>query len=284
MKKSENTIIKTNPNDNVGIVVNPAGLPPGTMIMDEIILTENIPMGHKVALADLTRDSAVIRYGQTIGYAMRDVKKGAWINEHNMVMPQAPELKDIIYKEVSRTRLDPLTGYTFQGFRNAHGSVGTKNVLGITISVQCVAGIADHITQKIKKELLPLYPNVDDVVSFNHNYGCGIAIEAPAALIPINTIKHIAQNPNFGEEVMIIGLGCEKLRPERLLPHLDKSDHHSIRYLQDEAFHGFEEMVAGIMAMADQHLRILNARKRETCTASDLVVGMQCGGSDAFPG
>ena len=203
-----------------------------------------------------------------------------------------PEAKDVV--------IEPLTGYTFQGYKNADGSVGTKNILGITTSVQCVAGITDFIENKIRKELLPKYPNVDDVFAFNHSYGCGIAIDAPAAMIPIRTIQNIAQNPNFGGEIMVIGLGCEKLRPERLLPqshivhrtsdivHRTSDIVHpstpSVLYLQDESFNGFQEMVGGIMDMAERHLKKLNERKRETCPASDLVVGMQCGGSDAFSG
>ncbi|MEZ4904875.1 MAG: SLC13 family permease [Spirosomataceae bacterium] len=280
----QNTIIKTTPSDNVGIVTNPLGLAKGTAVLDNLILTQHIPMGHKVALENLPKGAAVIRYGQTIGFTTTDIPRGAWINETNMAMPQPPDLESIVYEKPPHKATKPLTGYTFQGFRNADGSVGTKNVLGITISVQCVAGMTNYITQKIKKELLPLYPNVDDVVAFNHHYGCGIAIDAPAAMVPIKTIRHIAQNPNFGNEVMIVGLGCEKLRPERLLPNTDQNDSHSILYLQDEAFSGFEAMVAGIMDLADKHLKKLNQRQRETCPASDLVVGMQCGGSDAFSG
>ena len=86
----------------------------------------------------------------------------------------------------------------------------------ITISVQCVAGVTNFITDKIKKELLPHYPNVDDVVTFTHDYGCGVAIDAPAAIIPIRTIQNIARNPNFGDEVMIIGLGCEKVETGKI--------------------------------------------------------------------
>jgi galactarate dehydratase len=67
--------------------------------------------------------------------------------------------------------------------------------------LQCVAGITDFICQKIKREILPLYRNVDDVVAFNHSYGCGVAIDAPGAIVPIRTIQHIAQNPNFGGEI-----------------------------------------------------------------------------------
>jgi len=278
------TIIKTAALDNVGIVSNPLGLTKGTIVSGDIVLTCDIPMGHKVALEDMPKGSSVIRYGQVIGYANTDIVKGSWLNETNIETPLPPELKDIPYIKAATPAPAPLAGYTFQGFRNADGSVGTKNVLAITESVQCVAGIANYVINKIKKELLPLYPNVDEVVAFSHSYGCGIAIDAPGAAIPIRTIKHIAQNPNFGDETMIIGLGCEKLRPERLLRDGDKNIKDSILYLQDEAFSGFEEIVEGIMEMAERHLAKLNQRRRETCPVSDLVVGMQCGGSDAFSG
>ncbi|PWK27521.1 galactarate dehydratase [Arcicella aurantiaca] len=278
----QNIVIKTTPNDNVAIVANPTGLKRGAIVLDSVELIEDVPMGHKVALQTLQEGDAVIRYNQIIGYANRIIEKGSWINESNISLPQPPNLEDIPYIKPNLPEVEALDGFTFQGYKNADGSVGTKNVLGITTSVQCVAGITNFIENKIRKELLPLYPNVDDVVAFNHSYGCGIAIDAPAAIIPIRTIKHIAQNPNFGGEIMIIGLGCEKLRPERLLP--DDNNQSSILYLQDERFEGFYEMVDGIMEMAEKHLQKLNQRTRQTCSASDLVVGMQCGGSDAFSG
>lgn len=280
----ENIIIQTTPQDNVGIVANSSGLQKGSVVSGGIVLEEDIPMGHKVALQNFVKDEAVIRYGQTIGYAKTSIIKGSWVNENNINLPQPPVLHEIPYTKNTTVPVEALKGYTFQGYKNADGSAGTKNVLGITTSVQCVAGITDFICAKIKKELLPLYPNVDDVVAFNHSYGCGIAIDAPGAIIPIRTIKHIAQNPNFGGEIMIIDLGCEKLRPERLLPNDQNPLESSILYLQDEAFEGFSDMVQGIMLMADKHLQKLNQRKRVTCPASDLVVGMQCGGSDAFSG
>ncbi|MBD2702713.1 galactarate dehydratase [Spirosoma sp. BT702] len=277
-------VIKTTPEDNVAIVANPSGLDRGAVVLNGIVLQEPIPMGHKVALKAFQEGDEVIRYGQVIGFANQLIREGSWINERIISLPQPPNLEDIPYVQRSLPEIEPLEGYTFQGYKNQDGSAGTKNVLGITTSVQCVAGITDFICQKIKRELLPLYPNVDDVVAFNHSYGCGIAIDAPAAIVPIRTIQHIAQNPNFGGEIMIIGLGCEKLRPERLLPADQNSADSSILYLQDEAFEGFGDMVDGIMQLAEKHLQKLNQRKRTTCPASDLVVGMQCGGSDAFSG
>lgn len=280
----ENIIIQTTPRDNVGIVANPSGLKKGVVVSGEIILQEDIPMGHKVALSAFEKNDPIIRYGQVIGHANNSIAKGSWVNESKMNLPQPPDLNEIPYIKNTSPAIEPLEGHTFQGYKNADGSAGTKNVLGITTSVQCVAGITDFICQKIRKELLPFYPNVDEVVVFNHSYGCGVAIDAPGAIVPIRTIQHIAQNPNFGGEIMIIGLGCEKLRPERLLPNGQAADENSILYLQDEAFEGFGDMVNGIMQMADVHLQKLNQRKRTTCPASDLVVGMQCGGSDAFSG
>ena len=96
--------------------------------------------------------------------------------------------------------------------------MGTRNILAITTTVQCVAGVVDFAVKRIKEELLPRFPNVDDVVGLEHTYGCGVAIDAPDAIVPIRTLRNITLNPNFGGEVMVVSLGCEKLQPERLLP------------------------------------------------------------------
>src|SRR6202043_4293826 len=163
-----------------------------------------------------------------------------------------------------------LEGFTFDGFRNRDGSVGTKNILAISTSVQCVTGTLNYAVKKIRAELLPKYPNVDDVVGLTHNYGCGLAISAPLAVVPIRTLQNLALNPNFGGEVMVVGLGCEKLVPERLLPN-EVAD--SVVRMQDEAFDGFGAIVDAIMKMADERLAVLNRRRRENCPASDLGVG-----------
>lgn len=284
-------VIQTATEDNVGIVTNSTGLPRGTILKNGTSLTQNIPMGHKVALCKIDKGKGIIRYGQTIGFAKGVIEQGEWVQESIISLPPTPDLQTIPLPGASKMELKALDGYTFQGYRNRDGSVGTKNVLGIATTVQCVAGLADFVVKKIKQELLPLYPGVDDVVALTHNYGCGVAIDAPAAIIPIRTIQNIITNPNFGGEVMVVGLGCEKLRPEHIKPHNhnpsgseEGGDASGTLFLQDESFHGFNEMVQGIMTMADAHLKKLNKRKRETCPASELVVGMQCGGSDAFSG
>ena len=104
--------------------------------------------------------------------------------------------------------LPPLEDYTFEGYRNADGSVGTKNLLGITTSVHCMADVEDYVVKIIERDLLPKYLSIDGVVDLNHLYGCGVAINVPAAVVPIRTIHNIALNPNFGGEVMVVGMQC----------------------------------------------------------------------------
>jgi galactarate dehydratase len=287
----ENIIIKTSNTDNVGIIANSKGLKKGNVIINGIRLTQNIPMGHKVALNDIPVGGAIIRYGQIIGFATRYISKGDWVNDSILMQPEPPDLGSIPLPSKVQPGLEPLEGFTFMGYRNPDGSVGTKNILGITTSVQCVAGFAEIVTKRIKKEILSKYPNVDDVVAISHNYGCGVAINVPSAIIPVRTIQNITKNPNFGGEVLVIGLGCEKLRPKSLLlQHGEQTDVETITdssnilCMQDEALTGFNDMVDGVIKMAETHLKKLNNRKRQKCPASDLVVGMQCGGSDAFSG
>jgi galactarate dehydratase len=284
--------IVMHPADNVAIVANDGGLPAGTTFPSGLTLREKVPQGHKVALVDLPAGSAVRRYNVTIGTALKDIAAGSWVHERLLEMPAARGLDNLPIATVQREPLPPLAGYTFEGYRNADGSVGTRNILAITQTVQCVAGVTDFAVQRIKSELLPKYPNVDDVVALEHGYGCGVAIDAPDAVVPIRTLRNISLNPNFGGEVMLVSLGCEKLQPERLMPPgtiavVDERDANAgldVVCLQDEQHVGFMSMVDSIMKQAEQHLQRLDARRRETVPASELVVGVQCGGSDAFSG
>ncbi|UOD50636.1 galactarate dehydratase [Orrella daihaiensis] len=291
-------IIQMHPADNVAVVANDGGLASGTKLSDGLVLQERIPQGHKVALANLAAGQPVRRYNVIIGYAKDDIAAGSWIHENRLRLPEPPSLDDLPIATATPACAPPLEGYTFEGFRNPDGSVGTRNILAISSTVQCVAGVIEFAVKRIKDKLLPNFPNVDDVISLEHTYGCGVAIDAPGSEVPIRTLRHLAQNPNFGGEVMLVSLGCEKLQPERLMPAGSIEIHREqlgtindtrwgdldVVCLQDKEHIGFDSMIEHIMLQAEQHLRRLNARKRETVPASELVVGMQCGGSDAFSG
>jgi galactarate dehydratase len=284
-------VIRMDADDNVAIVANDFGLHAGAQLPSGPILRERVPQGHKIALVDLAEGTPVRRYGVVIGYAAEPLPAGSWVNEQRLVMPTAPALEGLPIATKNAPLAPPLEGYTFEGYRNPDGSVGTRNLLAITTTVQCVSGVVEHAVRRIRDELLPKYPNVDDVVGLEHIYGCGVAIEAPDAEIPIRTLRNISFNPNFGGGTMVVSLGCEKLQPERLLPAGTTPARgaaglrdYDLVTLQDPSHVGFDAMINSIERTAERHLQALDRRRRETCPASALVVGMQCGGSDAFSG
>ena len=288
--------IRMHPDDNVAIIANDGGLPAGTVMPEGpaagITLRDKVPQGHKVALRDIAVGQAVLRYNVPVGYAREAIAAGSWVHERLLDIPPARELQGLPMATQPAPQWSPLEGYTFEGYVNADGSVGTRNLLAITTTVQCVAGVLKVAVERIERELLPLFPNVDGVVGLEHGYGCGVAIDAPGAEIPIRTLRNISLNPNFGGEVMVVSLGCEKLQPSRLLPpgsfpihdEREKDQGPDLVCLQDDAHVGFMSMIDDILQHAKPHLERLNARRRQTVPASALVVGVQCGGSDAFSG
>jgi galactarate dehydratase len=275
--------IRVNPRDNVGIVVHPEGAAEGAVLPGGLAIRERIPQAHKVALVEIAAGEPVVRYGQAIGYANRSIAAGSWVREDLLDLPEPPPLDRLPLATAVPAPLPPLEGYTFEGYRNSDGSAGTRNILGIATTVQCVAPTVDYAVRRIKAELLPRFPNVDDVVAITHSYGCGVAIDAPGAQIPIRTLRHISLHANIAADPLVVSLGCEKLQPSRLfgngLPILESPN---VVRLQDER--GFAEIVAAILSAAEKRLQQLNQRRRVVCPAADLVVGLQCGGSDGFSG
>ena len=239
--------IKVHENDNVAIAVNE--LQAGTRLTDEITTSETIPQGHKIAFKDFNKGDAIIRYNVILGYVLQEIKKGSWINEHMLELPTPPLLDEMrsginIVKDLPKASIR-----TFEGYRNPNGGfAGTRNILGISTTVQCVSGVLNVAVKRMKEKLLPKYPNVDDIVPINHAYGCGVAINAPDAVIPIRSLKNISKHPNFGGELMVVALGCEKLTVEMLVDEADINPENVI-ILQELA--GFNAMIDKLMEIAE---------------------------------
>lgn len=311
-------IVKVSVQDNVAIAVQE--IPAGACVTDTeggMITRDLIPQAHKVALFDIPAGSPVKRYGVILGYAKKDIFKGAWINEHMLELPEPPDVDDMVFATnlVPNSKLPKPLVDTWEGYSNpwqkdeqspleisgdVHGEesskvdgnggisqrgnlgfAGTRNLLGISTTVQCVTGVLNVAVERMRRELLPKYTNVDGIVPINHAYGCGVAINAPEAKVPIRALRNLVKHPNFGGEIMVVALGCEKLTVDMLLDPEDNTPENVI-ILQEER--GFEPMVQALMEMAEKKLKVLNQRKREKLPLSELMIGMQCGGSDAFSG
>ncbi|MCH4170802.1 MAG: UxaA family hydrolase [Lactobacillus sp.] len=273
-------VVKMRDRDNVAIALH--DIKAGTAIEGGITANHDIPQAHKIALIPIPKGESVIRYGVVLGYAKEDILAGDWINEDSLNLPASPDLNELEYGIDIHEKLPEPSVRTFMGYDNPDSEyAGTRNILGIQTTVQCVVGILNVAVQQMKTELLPKYPNVDDIVVISHAYGCGVAIDAPEAKIPIRAVKNIMKNPNFGGQLMVVGLGCEKLTPDKVMDPDDINDDNFI-LLQDH--HGFENILKAIKTMAEKKLKILNQRQRVELPLSKLSVGMQCGGSDAFSG
>lgn len=278
---AERVIVKINDNDNVAVAI--FDLEAGTEILPGLKTLDPIPQAHKIALCDIPKGGDIIRYGVVLGYAKDFIGAGHWISEHMLDLPDSPKLDNLPWgTDVKKYEdLPAPVRTTWLGYPNENGPAATRNLLGIVTTVQCAAGVLKVAVERIKKELLPKYPNVDGVVAVTHPYGCGVAINAPEAKVPIRAITNLIRHPNFGGEIMVVGLGCEKLTYDRVLPNEDITPD-NVLTLQDYA--GHDAMMQAILDMADKKLQKLNLRTRQELPLSDLVIGMQCGGSDAFSG
>ena len=275
--------VKISKRDNVGIALHE--IPAGAEVAPGVVAQHVIPQAHKVTLSDIPKGGEVIRYGVTLGYVKDETPAGSWINEDSLVLPTPPALDDMEWGTNLKHDLPTPPVTTWEGYAPIEpgGYGGTRNLLGIQTTVQCVTGVVNVAIERIRRELLPKYPHVDGVVAINHAYGCGVAINARDAYIPKRILRNIAKHPNFGGELMLVGLGCEKFSPEMFLEdRLEDNTPENVIILQKE--HGFEGMISAIMGMAEKKLEKLEQRRRVTLPLSDLLVGMECGGSDAFSG
>jgi len=281
MNNQAHLCVRINEKDNVAVAAR--DLAAGTQLPEGITVLQDTPQSHKIALADLKPGQDVVRYGVCLGQANCDIPAGTWVKEQMLTVAPSPSLQDLPYG----TNLRPMSQLpeppvkSWMGYPNASGPAGTRNLLGIVTTVQCAAPVAESAAVRIRRELLPRYPNVEDVVVVRHAYGCGVAINAPMAEIPIRAIRNVIRHPNFGGELLVVGLGCEKLTYERLLEPEEITPENCVT-LQD--WPGHQAMEQAIVDLAEKKLQKLNLRTRQSLPLSELVVGMQCGGSDAFSG
>jgi galactarate dehydratase len=172
----ETLSLRVNEHDNVAIMLRDVHT--GEEIAPGVTAACEIPQAHKAALEAIPRGGEVIRYGVVIGYALADIPAGGWINERSLELPPSPPLDSMPYGQSQPRHVTP-SRLSFLGFDTPDGYAGTRNLLAIHTTVQCVTGVLNVAVGRIRTELLPKYPNVDGVVPVNHAYGCGVAINAP---------------------------------------------------------------------------------------------------------
>ena len=287
--QSSNLVIQIHPSDNA--IVATRDLTAGTNLAapSRVTLRQDVPMGHKIAIAPINEGDRVLKYGQPIGVASQAILPGDWIHTHNIRLADG----DQAY-EFGTACDDPprVSNRTFEGYVRSSGKVGTRNYVGIISSVNCSASVTRAIARHFNRERLAAYPNVDGVVAFTHHGGCAMQFGGQQHQLLNRVLGGMARHPNIGGYVLI-GLGCEKGTIEYLIDdqklvqiegHASSLAPQKPQTLTLQATGGTAKTIAAGIELVNQILPHVNQATRQTVPASELIVATQCGGSDGNSG
>ena len=271
------------PDDDVAVTTS--DLAAGTQVLTatgRILLPGDVPRGHKLAVHDVPAGSVVRKYGQSIGCATVDITAGDHVHTHNLGMDSSARAHEF---GTARTVLPTVSGppRTFQGYPRADGRVGTRNFVGVLTSVNCSASSARMITDQFRGTALDAFPNVDGVVALTHQSGCGLVPGSEGANTLVRTLRGYARHPNFGG-LLVLGLGCEMVPVQSLVDGQDLPADTMVRTLTIQDTGGVRATVRAGVDLIAQMLPVLDARRRVPAPISELVLGLNCGGSDGYSG
>lgn len=275
-------VIRLDPADNV--VVARLDIGPGTVIADEGLSTlQAVPLGHKIATRLIEKGQPVLKYNTVIGYAAEDLPPGTWMHSHNIAFGETARDYRYGLDYVPTELLPAEQRATFQGIVRADGRVATRNYLGVFVVGNCGATVARKIANHFDEQRLADYPNIDGVVPFVHEIGCGMEMTGEPMDLLRRTIAGHIRHPNSAGG-LVIALGCErnnihgfieqeKLQINDLLQPLVIQDVGGVKSAVEQGIH----LIEGMLPAA-------NRVQRQTVSAEHLMIGMQCGGSDGFSG
>ncbi|MBI2824914.1 MAG: altronate dehydratase [Planctomycetia bacterium] len=280
-------VVCLHPDDNICVAAR--DLEQGAAISagyKSVTLTGRVRLGHKIAVTPIAKGERVIRYGQTIGFATEAIEPGDWVHTHNLAAGEFQ--RDYRYATEIPPDPEPILGRTFQGYRRADGRVGTRNYLAVLSTVNCSASVSKHIAERFDRELLARYPNVDGILPITHKGGCGLQFGGEDHQQLNRVLAGFARHPNIGG-YLLVGLGCETGAvsylveqgglvqlgaPARKLP--------PILNLQDCG--GTAKTLEAAIKQVAAMLPAVNDVEREPIPAAEILLGLNCGGSDGNSG
>ena len=282
MNTSKSEVIRLNPKDNVGVAAR--DLKSGESLPGiQLSIREPILFGHKVAVGDIGKGEKVLKYGQVIGVASRPVCAGEHVHTHNLEMPEIKEA----YQYGMEGRL-PLKSSEegdafFDGFLRDDGKAGTRNYIGVMATANCSAGVVQRIARSFDSAALAQYPNVDGVMPIVHGSGCGL----PGQGEGIDTLQRVlggwARHPNFAG-MILVGLGCEINQTHEQMERTGLETGPLFRTLEIQSAGGSNNALRKGIASIKEMLPEANRAQRQRLSLSYLMLGLECGGSDALSG
>ena len=276
-------VLQLKPGDEVGIALRDIHAGEALAPFSGIAVT-SIPFGHKVALVPLAAGAVIHRLGQPIGLARAAIAAGAHVHLHNMGF-EASMAGHAIGTRLSNA---PLRGVgevpNFQGIVRAGGRVATRNYVGVLTSVNCSAlvarMIADHFRDPAR---LAPYPGVDGVVALTHKSGCSVADGSMSMSMLRRTLGGYARHPNFSG-VLMVGLGCEDNQIDQLIDEEQLALSDDLQKLVMQETGGTRTSIGRGIELVEGMLERASKAVRQPVPVSEIIVGLQCGGSDSFSG
>ena len=273
--------LRLHADDNLRVAVDI--VPAGTKV-ETALARERIVRGHKIAVTGIADGQPVIKFGQIIGFAKRTIAPGEWIHEHNCAFDTFARDPEIGVAAQPRAILPDSERATFEGFRRANGKVGTRNYVAVMTSVNCSATVAKYMAEEIARSgILKDYPHVDGVIALVHSTGCGIAAEGDSFEALKRTTFGYASNPNIAAS-LLVGLGCEAFQIGRYKEAYGLKEGETFRTFTIQDSGGTRKTVAAGVEAITAMLPIANRARRDTAPASELMLALQCGGSDGYSG
>ncbi|MEO1023100.1 MAG: altronate dehydratase family protein [Bacteroidota bacterium] len=271
------SFLHIHPDDNVLVALDE--LPEGEVLDVDgkhITVHTSIPKGHKIALEAIEEGVPVVKFGAVIGHTTESIEPGAWVHSHNLET-DLDELLAYTYAPVANPAPAPSQKpYTFKGYKRSNGTVGIRNEIWILNTVGCV----NTSSMMIAQQSMPLasHPSIDGVHAFPHPFGCSQLGDDLTYTQRI--LAGLIHHPNVGG-VLLLALGCENNQVDELLELAKVEDRSRIRVITaQEVSDEIEDGIEAIEELAD----IMKEDLREEVPASELTIGVKCGGSDGFSG
>lgn len=234
--------------------------------------TEAVPVGHKYALCDIKKGEFVIKYGEIIGRATVDIKKGEWVHTHNV---KSHLDEDVTYAYNPKFNKLSEVSATFKGFKRDNGTAGIRNEIYIIPTVGCVNNVCMRIEQECKKFIKG---SIDGVYALTHQFGCSQLGNDNENIKKL--LCAVAMNPN-ASFVLFVGLGCENNGLDGIKTYLTKKGARNVAYYNAQDVENDVEYGVEIVKNFIEKAAVLT---REELPLSMLTIGLKCGGSDGFSG
>jgi len=282
MEKERPSTIRLNPEDNVVVALD--HLKAGANILSEKTIAQDpVPPGHKLAIEAIPKGAFIRKYGQIIGVASRDIQPGEHVHTHNVDMSEFNR-EYAVGSKANPTDFIPVAEQaTFDGILRDDGQVATRNYIGVLPSVACSASVCRYIADTFTDKILAAYPNVDGVVGLTHTLGCGGPGYGEGFEILQRCLSGYGRHANFWG-VLFVGLGCEVNQLHEMFANTGLEANIGIHTVTIQETGGTKATIQRAIDIVNEMLPEANGVKRQPVSASHLVLGMECGGSDAYSG